>query len=106
MTFVFFLFIPVFVSHSLSVYFSIIYTQIQGALVVCLVSVQATASIFFRSWDNTVGYFQIINKTTIFIRIQVDSFHVRLTSLLWLIFLFHHDTKILIPNVLYRVSKI
>lgn len=51
-TFVFFLFIPVFLPHSLAVYFSIIYIQIQEALVLCLVSVQATASIFLGQGQN------------------------------------------------------
>lgn len=52
MTFVFFLFIFVSLLHSLSVYFSIIDIQIQEALVLCLVSVQATASIFLGQGQN------------------------------------------------------
>lgn len=52
MTFVFFLFISVFLPHFLAVYFSIIYIQIQEALVLCLVSVQATASIFLGQGQN------------------------------------------------------
>lgn len=73
MTFVFFLFISVFLPHSLAVYFSIIYIQIQEALVLCLVSVQATASIFFRSGTKPLAIFRLELRTILADNIYLNT---------------------------------